>query len=168
MCRFPDEPAAGLYHWILLGAAGYWLYVINWPTVTGKVLDKVKGTAGRKWNLFSVVIGMFLLWYVTSYSHLYSSTTSSYFTVSVHKLGAMWKTLTSKPEPLDASDQDSAVSCSESDADTTHALDQPLGTRHAPHSNPPTDNLPATNREKGKAHAAEIKLSLASNMNSKI
>ena len=81
------KPAAGFYHWILLGAAGHQLYVINRPTVTGKVLDEVKGTAGRKWNLFSIVIGMFLLWYVTSYSHLYSSTTSSHSTVGVHKLG---------------------------------------------------------------------------------
>ena len=54
------KPAAGSYNWILLGAAGHRLYVVDRPMVTGKVLDEVKGTAGRKWNLFSIVIGMFL------------------------------------------------------------------------------------------------------------
>ena len=65
------KPAAGLYHWILLGAAGHRLYVVNRPTVTGKVLNEVKGTAGRKRNLFSIVIGMFLLWYVSGISAMH-------------------------------------------------------------------------------------------------
>ena len=85
---------------------------------------------------------------------------------------AIRKASTSKPELLDASDEDSAASCAEleSDPDATHVLDRPLGTRCAPHSNSllvATDDQPA-NREKGKARVAIIELSSASNTDSEI
>ncbi|KIJ06897.1 hypothetical protein PAXINDRAFT_19901 [Paxillus involutus ATCC 200175] len=50
-------PAAGEYHWVLLGFDRQKYFVITRATTTGKDLDQAKGTTGRKYTTHSIVIG---------------------------------------------------------------------------------------------------------------
>ncbi|KAK7034154.1 hypothetical protein R3P38DRAFT_2433138, partial [Favolaschia claudopus] len=48
--RYPEEAEeASQFHWVLLGKSKQSLYVVN-RTVTGVLLDEVKGPAGRNYK----------------------------------------------------------------------------------------------------------------------
>ncbi|KAI9570857.1 hypothetical protein HD554DRAFT_2079525 [Boletus coccyginus] len=51
-----DKPAKGSFHWALLNSERQKYFVLTRPTITGKELDEVKGSAGRKFTAFSVVV----------------------------------------------------------------------------------------------------------------
>ncbi|KAF8546046.1 hypothetical protein OG21DRAFT_1518381, partial [Imleria badia] len=50
------KPAEGSFHWVLLNSERKRYFVLMRPTITGKELDEMKGSVGRKFTAFSVVI----------------------------------------------------------------------------------------------------------------
>ncbi|KAG9309790.1 hypothetical protein JVU11DRAFT_10166 [Chiua virens] len=52
----PDE---GSFHWVLLSSERKRYFRLRRTTITGKELDEVKGTTGRKFTSFSVIIGLY-------------------------------------------------------------------------------------------------------------
>ncbi|KAG6380631.1 hypothetical protein JVT61DRAFT_4997 [Boletus reticuloceps] len=50
------KPAEGSFHWALLNSERQKYFVLMRPMITGKELNEVKGSAGRKFTTFSVVI----------------------------------------------------------------------------------------------------------------
>lgn len=52
------KPTEGSFHWVLLNSERKKYFVLLRPTITGKELEEVKGSAGRKFSDCSIVIGM--------------------------------------------------------------------------------------------------------------
>ena len=52
----PDE---GSLHWILLSSERKRYFCLRCTAITGKELDEAKGSSGRKFTAFSVVIGLY-------------------------------------------------------------------------------------------------------------
>lgn len=57
------------FHWVLLNSDHQNHFVLTWPTITGKELDKVKGNPGRRFTSYSIAISMYTNVYCFLYFH---------------------------------------------------------------------------------------------------
>ena len=56
-------------HWVLLNSDRQNHFVLTWPTITGRELDKVKGVAGRRFTSYSIAIDTLFLILLVSISN---------------------------------------------------------------------------------------------------